>query len=186
MKTRLGWTVATSFGSIGALAAVLFLPPATAVAQKKESKEAVELARAREKIQRLEREILERDRRIAELVRERRLEPGVVPAGIVRQSDYPKSKTSHTIFSEVFNLDSSFDSEKAAKLFADANKSLPKIEGVRSVFVGRASTNSDTAYEYELVVLLDPGTPTDRLIGSDGYKALQAKYAKSQAYNFTK
>ena len=180
--------------SFALVAAVPLLVPAAASAQKNE------LTQAREKIQKLEKDVQERDRRINELknqvnaarpedprVRdlERRLRDR--DAEMSKLRDDAKSKLGGSmVHSELFNLKSTIDSDKATQMIADANKRLLKIDGVRGVYIGKPQTNSEQGYDYAMVVILDAGTPLDRLTNSDGYKSMQTNYAKSRIYDFQK
>ena len=175
---------------IALVPAVLLLVPAAATAQKNN-----DLTQARQKIQKLEKDVQDRDQRINDLKNqvsagrpddprirdlERRLRD--------RDAELAKLKddANRKVHSELFNFKSTIDGDKARNVIDDANKKLSKIDGVRGVYIGKPQTNSEQEYDYAMVVILDAGTPLDRLTGNDGYKGFQKNYAKSRIYDFQK
>jgi TolA-binding protein len=180
-----------SLAAVALVPAILLLAPGAATAQKSST----ELTQAKQKIQKLEKEVQDRDQRINDLKNqvsaarpddprirdlERRLRD--------RDAELAKLKddANRKVHSELFNFKSTIDSDKARSMIDDANKKLSKIDGVRGVYIGKPQVNSEQEYDYAMVVLLDPGTPLDRLTGNDNYKNFQKNYAKSRIYDFQK
>jgi septal ring factor EnvC (AmiA/AmiB activator) len=170
---------------------LLLLGPAAALAQKNTN---TELKQARERIQKLEREVQDLkgqvsaarndDPRVRDL--ERRLRERDAELARLRDDLANRKTGGSSVHSELFSFKSSVDSDKAKQMIDDANKKLAKVDGVLGVFIGRPQSGSDNDFDYAMVVILDAGTAVDRVTNSDAYKTLHAKIDKSRIYDFQK